>query len=629
MKDFQSKFGGKRIDQLLSIVEKISETGWAQDLIISTTYEELRELKKQNKLSPGMQYRITDFVTETSQTGTRSAGHAFDVIVIAIDESHFANEALAMKHDGDSYFANNNLSGWRVWYDFDNDTSRHAWAKKWADEVPQRWTTQWGILEEKLNNDESTNYTEAIVDGASKYLYRPDMPTNFLDDKQFYYYEFGTAITINDMNEVYIVSENNPFTSSSENITLLCVLKSNGVILDSWRAVYDWEHDGELYNMGFGYEDSDEVLYDMQHYIDDTININGKTYYRWECWGGGYESIEPDIVGNSFASKEKIYFNGEKSSLYYAFNSPLSKRSTTVEEVYSSETKKVYLSDNLDDSVTYTSYKAASIGHKGVIYRLIDEFGNDLPFDFKNIQFNNGGSWYYAFGTNDASLSGASNTNAINVTNGNKIPIIIFKGATTYNAFCFPLSGVAVFGDVCQGTIIEGTGSGFSNINVTGALYGNLINCNSKGSLTINGRMTACLLRGVQDAAFTGRFFYSEFANRISVSVTDSNNNAKLIRNLRAIGGNEVASVVRIISDLTESTNYTNIANVELMAINWGQTEVNVPIDSYFPKAANYIPAMLKISKNSNGVVKCWREADVLNQISAMEEKINKYHPEE
>lgn len=59
---------------------------------------------------------------------TRSAGHVFDIIVTALDESTLSNEAKATHHDGDTYFANCNLGAWELKYCLDNDTNRFAWA---------------------------------------------------------------------------------------------------------------------------------------------------------------------------------------------------------------------------------------------------------------------------------------------------------------------------------------------------------------------------------------------------------------------------------------------------------------------------------------------------------------------
>ena len=51
---------------------------------------------------------------------------------------------------------------------------------------------------------------------------------------------------------------------------------------------------------------------------------------------------------------------------------------------------------------------------KGVIYRMIDEFNNDVPYDFKNIQFKKSNTFLYTFGgTTDNSLTGGCHHNTM------------------------------------------------------------------------------------------------------------------------------------------------------------------------------------------------------------------------
>lgn len=97
---------------------------------ISTTYSELKELRDNAELIPGTWYRITDYVTTTVQENTQSAGHQFDVLVLATSENTLSEEARAVLHDGDTYFSENgaNLNAWKLWYCLDNDTVRFAWA---------------------------------------------------------------------------------------------------------------------------------------------------------------------------------------------------------------------------------------------------------------------------------------------------------------------------------------------------------------------------------------------------------------------------------------------------------------------------------------------------------------------
>ena len=75
-----------------------------------------------------MSYRIIDYVTTTSQENTSSAGHPFDVIVLATSENTLSEEAKAIQHNGDEYFNTSNLNAWKIWYSLDNDTNGFEWA---------------------------------------------------------------------------------------------------------------------------------------------------------------------------------------------------------------------------------------------------------------------------------------------------------------------------------------------------------------------------------------------------------------------------------------------------------------------------------------------------------------------
>ena len=98
------------------------------------TWSELKSLRNDGRLVPGQKYRITDYQCTTTQKGTKSAGHQFDIIVTADSESELNEEARAIKHLGDNYFSyfyKCDLDVWKIWYCIDNDTTRF----KWADET--------------------------------------------------------------------------------------------------------------------------------------------------------------------------------------------------------------------------------------------------------------------------------------------------------------------------------------------------------------------------------------------------------------------------------------------------------------------------------------------------------------
>ena len=102
--------------------------GEAAKLAVSITYSELLALINGGQLTPGTWYRITDYQCTTTQDGTQSAGHAFDIIVRADDASRLNENAFAAHHDGDTYFADCKLEAWVLKYCVTNDTNRFAWA---------------------------------------------------------------------------------------------------------------------------------------------------------------------------------------------------------------------------------------------------------------------------------------------------------------------------------------------------------------------------------------------------------------------------------------------------------------------------------------------------------------------
>lgn len=96
--------------------------------VTETTYAALVTLRDAGELTPGMWYRITDYACTTTQTGTRSAGNQYDILVLATAAGTLSENALAAHHSGDTYFADSKLEAWRLKYCLDNDTARFLWA---------------------------------------------------------------------------------------------------------------------------------------------------------------------------------------------------------------------------------------------------------------------------------------------------------------------------------------------------------------------------------------------------------------------------------------------------------------------------------------------------------------------
>ena len=100
--------------------------------LIEIAWADLKSLRDNSQLRPGKFYRITDYQCTTTQENTSSAGHQFDIIVLALSENTLSEEAFATLHEGDTYFANYKLGAWKLWYCLDNDTNRFAWADNYG-----------------------------------------------------------------------------------------------------------------------------------------------------------------------------------------------------------------------------------------------------------------------------------------------------------------------------------------------------------------------------------------------------------------------------------------------------------------------------------------------------------------
>lgn len=418
MEYYKSKFSGERIDELLT---RIEEGDITPSMCEEVKYEDLIAMQKDGTLTAGAWYRITDYMTETSQIQTQSAGHGFDILVLALDNKTLSEECRAMRREGDTYFRHNDLEAWKVWYSTSN--SHRPWGVSANKKSPEQWSCAWGVLDSNPSPQGSSNYTTAEVDGKTIYLYRPTEPTNFLDDKEFYTETIVSQITSPD--ELTYEADSAPSYSYDEEFgesydfpSRIDVKSEDGNIITTFLNSYDNyyydQNDSEhMYEISFSdsYEEGDGVYYLTPDYGID---------YWWD-----------DFIGGPIKEVQREIFSGSYESLRYAFDKVLPQSKTQPKpRVYSIETGAIYESDNWEDSVEFTK---GLDGGKGIIYRLIDEFNNDLPFDFKNIQHEFDGDLYYTFGVNDNSLiNGNVYDNYIRI-DVQEIPRFIFTSDLVYS----------------------------------------------------------------------------------------------------------------------------------------------------------------------------------------------------
>ena len=150
----------------------------------STTWSGLKTLRDGGNLVPGMQYRITDYTCTTVQTDTQSAGHVFDIIVVADSETKLNEYARAALHSGDTYFSGNKLEKWELKYRLDNDTTEFAW----ADSTNGKGVIYW------MKDDGGNECTYDF----KNIQFKPGAKTKAKTKADVFYYTFSVATGTND-----------------------------------------------------------------------------------------------------------------------------------------------------------------------------------------------------------------------------------------------------------------------------------------------------------------------------------------------------------------------------------------------------------------------------------------------
>lgn len=166
-------------EALKELGDKISSGGGSvSSLVIDTTYAELKAWRDSGTLTPGMQYRITDFVTTANgirgpYTGEiwtdnvirfTSAGHPFDVVVTATSKNTIDSQARAMLHDGDTYFAGENLNEWKIWYSLDDGV------RAWDDVPPESYRGSVTRMVDEYGNDLPYDFKNILRNGQYTFI---------------------------------------------------------------------------------------------------------------------------------------------------------------------------------------------------------------------------------------------------------------------------------------------------------------------------------------------------------------------------------------------------------------------------------------------------------------------------
>ena len=325
-------------------------------------WEDLKTLRDTARLVPGKQYRIVDYLTAVEQPECRSAGHPFDIVVTALTANTLSEDAKAVMRDGDNYFVEPGGAAWKPGITISDIEPLYKMADYEGEYNPPiekaRTFTQMGTMVNPVTGIEVPYLFEPDPDGGGE---------SSKNDRRFLFvgeYEFN-GVVYDQWEECYV--DGTPVSRDLQHafyeLTNVVVDSNQGgskiATLAAWKLKYCLDNDYDRF--GFA----------VRHDVIRVGNDGGTSLYL------RYPSLDGDdglawvfiVRSDNMEIEDTVDYDDLVTS-----------------DVIYTTTLSVNVGDTLDMSGTSVSVLATRIG-KGVIYEMEDEWGNKLPYDFKNVQF--------------------------------------------------------------------------------------------------------------------------------------------------------------------------------------------------------------------------------------------------
>ena len=348
--------------------------------MIDVNYDYLKWLKDNNRLIPGMQYRITDYDTITVQENTRSTYHPFDIIVTANSENSLNCKARAIHSDRDteSYFVDNDLSKWELWYDLD-DRWRYDWIPN--QDIPMGVTLSTG---ENCAVIDYTPHQFVDLSAIDDYYSEPIYSDYILLDHPSIVIKHPSTLDKTEYNKKFSIFGYGLFSSTdrtySDNfwsIISAMYITDNEIKLKTLVP-------GRQYTIRLN-ESYDSVLWNLSPAAITSRLVEEKTYPVYTDSGVVTQFRETFITQIlKYCAKNTEYSITALENMVELRSTWTAKHVFYIKEYISGPCNVAWPSDQ-----QYLMFNESELRHKGTIYRMIDEWGNDCPYDFKNIQFLN------------------------------------------------------------------------------------------------------------------------------------------------------------------------------------------------------------------------------------------------
>jgi len=296
------------------------------------TYAELVTLRNNGELEPGAKYRITDYVTTTMQPNTRSAGHQFDIIVTADAPDKLNENAHAALHA--------EIASIRRLYKTDG--------LKYSNEVD---------TEEYFDYVGTFSFDGVTYYRWQKYEKNDETEYSILTRRLW----LPNELSVENYSEDFIVLVDDTLYGDRETNRgdRLVYVEGSGYFyrnkLEAWELKYRLDNINWSSKIGTHMISTSDGRYIF--FKDGTVEINGTTYIMWR---------------NSLFEED------------WGCVCVVSKSETVDSQLY------VWYGDDEGPDEEFGVIDTVTIeqnGGKGTITWMRDEFNNECPYDFKNIQF--------------------------------------------------------------------------------------------------------------------------------------------------------------------------------------------------------------------------------------------------
>lgn len=386
------------------------------DHLIKVTYDELVYLRDSSSLEPGVFYRITDYEFTSTDPDVISAGHRFDIIVLALSENTLSEDARAIQHEfteeekevyseeEQHYFDNSNLAAWKLKYTIDGNNDKFLWG------VNSNHSIVFSSVYVNSDYDLYAYVRNKSKDELGYYAYEKDEEVVYIKSETPVYGE--DVFTKNDVGAFVPKTPGKRGWCDSYVLEIKEVDEVRGVtylyIYGLWgrESANGWDKNSQFYTDFYAF------------YIEETDpnNFIGKPIHQLFKSG----SHSPGYVSTY---SEKVYTLNKKFQIEYPnkgdmIEGPVTGSMVTILDNWvEKEPGKYYDPDFVPnyegqlpsvywyagESLDYVKAYKIKEKSKGVIYGMIDEFENDCEYDFKNalIKGNNSlfdpNQFYYTF----------------------------------------------------------------------------------------------------------------------------------------------------------------------------------------------------------------------------------------